>query len=417
MADFFSPQTGQKISRFGAALGGRLPQFDIAQEQRQQRTQNESRRLSAERRKALLVDNRQVRRFLESGDVNSAISLLNNRVENIDTLGGDPKDTLGLLRQLETDPKGALVEVVSLDNRAVDEGMLNAFPKSEAPKPISAKSVVDGQVVVPTAEGGFRAVKVLGFNPKTGEEESVVVKASDILSDGTVIQSTSKGVRIFDATGKQITGQDAVDAVKQGRAEGVKVAGDTAAAKAAADSVKQSIKISGDAFKAIGPIRSSLRTMAKARQALAEGAQTGAIDKFLPSIRESSIKLDNLMNQLGLEVISGTTFGALSEGELRLALDTALPTGLQPDALDRWLADKQASQLKLLNELEDDIDVLSNGGTLADITAKRRRQRREGEANPKGQPAPGQPVPTTQPAPKVVTPAQRAAKIRKLRGG
>ncbi len=326
----FEPETGQKISRFGAALSGRLPQFDVATQERQEK-------LSAERKKAFLLDSRGALRLLRGGDTKGAVDLLRNRVGEINRLGGDATQSTQLLAMAEAGETEALISgLQTIDNRAVDAGIFDALPGSE--------------------------------------DAAIVVKASDILPDGTVIQSTSEGVRVFAADGTELRGNDVVEAIEKGRKFGVTIAGDTAAAKAAADEVKQSSRVSGEMFKKIGPIRQSLLTIGKARQALAEGAETGAIDKFLPDLREASIKLTNLMNQLGLEVISGATFGALSAGELRLALDTALPTGLQPEALDRWLADKGAAQTKLLTELEDDVIFLSGGGTIGGIVQRRRTQ-------------------------------------------
>ncbi len=255
------------------------------------------------------------------------------------------------------------------------------------------KDVTGVQRFVDTGDAVFPKV-IEGGIP----EEAAVVKASKILPNGAVIQSTSKGVRVFNAQGQRLSGNDVVEAIEAGQKLGIRVAGDTAAAKAAADEVKQSIALSGEMFKQVGPIRQSLLTIGKARQALAEGAETGVIDKLLPDLRESSIKLTNLMNQLGLEVISGATFGALSEGELRLALDTALPTGLQPEALDRWLQEKGAAQTKLLKELEDDILTLSSGGTISDIVLARRNAQEISLQQP-GEAAPPPPASVAPPPP------------------
>lgn len=372
---FFEPQTGQKISRFGAALGGRLPQFDVQQAAVQEK-------LSADRKRAMLLDNRQALRLMQGGDRAGAARLLQDRIGRVGELGGDASHSVRLLETIN-DPKVTDEEITkglqSIDFRGVDAGILEALPGQD---PLTARKIALAEGKLELEEKKFKREA----DPTIGKD--VVVKASEILPNGAVIQSTSEGVRVFNANGERLHGQDVIETIEAGQKLGIRVAGDTAAAKAEADRVKQSIRISGDMFGQIGPIRQSLITIGKARQALAEGAETGAVDKFLPSIRESSIKLDNLMNQLGLEVISGATFGALSAGELRLALDTALPTGLQPEALDRWLADKSAAQQKLLAELQDDVITLSNGGTIASIIQKRKRQTPTPQAVPIPVPAP-----------------------------
>ena len=358
---FFEPQTGQKISRFGAALGGRLPQFDVAQAAQQER-------LSTERRRAMLLDNRQALRLMQGGDRAGVTKLLQDRIGRVGELGGDPSHSVKLLSTVQ-DQNVSDEEITqglqSIDFRGVDAGVLEALPGQD---PLTQRKIALAEGKLALEEKKFKREA----DPTIGKD--VVVKASEILPNGAVIQSTSEGVRVFNANGERLHGQDVIETIEAGQKLGIRVAGDTEAAKAEAGRIRQSINISGKMFGQIGPIRQSLITIGKARQALAEGAETGAIDKFLPSIRESSIKLDNLMNQLGLEVISGATFGALSAGELRLALDTALPTGLQPDALDRWLADKSSAQQKLLAELQDDVLTLSSGGTIASIIQKRKRQ-------------------------------------------
>ena len=64
-----------------------------------------------------------------------------------------------------------------------------------------------------------------------------------------------------------------------------------------------------------------------------------------------------------LDVISATTFGALSEGELRLAMNTAVPLNLEPKALKKWLQDKKKAQQKLGSELYKMATTLGKGKT------------------------------------------------------
>ncbi len=356
-----SPETGQQVQQFGAALGGRLPEFQKTQalQQQQQRT------LSKERKQALLVDNRGVRRALEANDIGQATNILRSRLTGGAQLGADMSDTAALLEQLQSDPQGALSEVVRLDNFAVDAGLLDAFPS--APERKIEEDALGIKRFVDTGEPVFADVTAEGLPKK------VVVKASEILPDGTTIQSTSEGVRVFNAQGEKLEGEDVVAAIESANELGIRLAGDKAAATAAAAEVTQKIKVIGNMFAKLPGIQQSLLTIGKARAAIAEGAETGVIDKLLPDIRESTVKLTNLMNQLGLEVVSGATFGALSAGELRLALDTALPTGLQPEALDRWLVDKGNAQQKLLTELQNDIISLGEPGTtLASLVLRRR---------------------------------------------
>ena len=96
--------------------------------------------------------------------------------------------------------------------------------------------------------------------------------------------------------------------------------------------------------------------------AIDQGAESGVIMSRLPSVSAASQRLDNIQKSLGLNVVSNTTFGALSEGELDLALKTALPTDLNPVELRKWLVDKKAAQQKLATYLGDVAIFISQPG-------------------------------------------------------
>ena len=127
-------------------------------------------------------------------------------------------------------------------------------------------------------------------------------------------------------------------------------------------------------FEKIQQIDGNIRNLDKAIAAIDEGASTGAIEsRWFPSFRESTLKLEQVQKELGLDVIGAVTFGALSKGELDLALDTALPTGLQPDELKESLVNKKAAQEKLRMYYQEQIDFLDQGGTPAGFLRSKQR--------------------------------------------
>ena len=130
------------------------------------------------------------------------------------------------------------------------------------------------------------------------------------------------------------------------------------------------------------------------------GAETGAISRFLPSIRAASVELDNIRNQLALDVIGGVTLGAISEAELELAKQVALPTGLDRPQLLEHLRQRKAAQQKLRNYFNEQIQFLDQGGTVAGFLREKERQQKAGQAAVPGAApgaAPGA-VPAAQPA-------------------
>ncbi len=127
--------------------------------------------------------------------------------------------------------------------------------------------------------------------------------------------------------------------------------------------------------ESIQKIDVNIRNLDQAIAALDAGASTGAIEsRFLPTIRASTVALEQIQAQLGLDVIQSVSFGALSEGELNLALATALPTGLEPAELREWIINRQAAQRKLRKYLSDQVQFLDQGGTVAGFLREEQRK-------------------------------------------
>jgi hypothetical protein len=193
------------------------------------------------------------------------------------------------------------------------------------------------------------------------EDGKLKVGAQEILEDGTIVQSTDKGPVVYNPEGRKVKGKAAADAVAQARAREIsnarKRAGEKKTATLEAEeelkgkveagviSQKEAAKISAKAFDRLEKINMNLRNLQEGIGLLrVEGANTGVVDKYLPSLRKATIKMDNLQGRLGLDVLNTTTFGALSAGELKFALDTAVPKGLQPKDLANWLEEKRSTR-------------------------------------------------------------------------
>jgi hypothetical protein len=124
----------------------------------------------------------------------------------------------------------------------------------------------------------------------------------------------------------------------------------------------QAIEVSGKAFTSLRSVSVNIANIDEAISALDAGANTGPFAKYAPSIKAASVELDNLQRRMGLDVIGSVTFGALSKGELDLALDVALPTGLRPLELREWLVRKRSAQSKLSKYLGEAAVFLGRPG-------------------------------------------------------
>ena len=138
--------------------------------------------------------------------------------------------------------------------------------------------------------------------------------------------------RAVGSASQTIASEGTTEQVAESEAE---IAATTAAATDA-------IEMSTAAIKRLEPIRTKIANYDEAIRAIDAGAGTGVVKSFFPSIKTASIELDNARGFMGLDIIGGTTFGALSESELAFALDTALPTKLEGPELRAWIERKKS---------------------------------------------------------------------------
>lgn len=133
-------------------------------------------------------------------------------------------------------------------------------------------------------------------------------------------------------------------------------------------------------FVAITAIDKNLLNLNRATAALEAGATTGEIESLFPSFSEATILLEQVQSELALDVVGATTFGALSKGELDLAQQVALPTGLEPPELLRFLKAKSEAQTKLRGYYSEQIQFLEKpGGSVAGFLRSKESER-EGAA-------------------------------------
>ena len=222
------------------------------------------------------------------------------------------------------------------------------------------------------------ALTTLGFllqsaDPKANGElfgvgSKKTVQSNVTLADGTTVSTFNDGSKqVSDAAGNVITGQAAIDAVKSANEYDAKVRNANAnaaktgtleatiaqggAAAGAEAAGKLAIETSGKAYESLGKINSNIANIDRAIAAIDAGARTGAIDNYLPNISAAANDLQQTMNTLGLDVVGAVTFGALSEGEMKLAMETAVPSGMDEAALRDWLVKKKEAQQKASNAL------------------------------------------------------------------
>lgn len=121
-----------------------------------------------------------------------------------------------------------------------------------------------------------------------------------------------------------------------------------------------------DIYTKIGLSQQSIITTDRAIRAIDAGGVTGFVRNYLPDITLASAELRNAMNTMGLDVISSVTFGALSQEEMKTAMDIGSPRSLAPADLRQWLVDKKSAQEKAMAALTKAARWFSKPGNTLD---------------------------------------------------
>lgn len=189
---------------------------------------------------------------------------------------------------------------------------------------------------------------------KLEQQTGLRVQSSTIIpnGDGTAISVMSDGsTKVVNPKQEIVTGQAAADAIATANAVAARNVGTTSSSRAAG-ALNQ--KIVGETFTTLGNVRTNIRNLNKVSTLLDNPeVSTGVVESQLPTFNAATLELRNLRNTLGLDVISNTTFGALSESELDLALDTGLPAKMDRKSLKKWVDDKISAQQKYADYLSD----------------------------------------------------------------
>lgn len=125
---------------------------------------------------------------------------------------------------------------------------------------------------------------------------------------------------------------------------------------------KDGLAAADSAFERVRNIGSDIDLLYQALTAAKDpNTQTGFMSRYLPAFTSSTAALKEAGNRLGLNVVGSVTFGALSAGELGLALDTALDTNLPREQLIVEIERRLKAREKLYKLLMDDAELLASG--------------------------------------------------------
>ena len=241
-------------------------------------------------------------------------------------MGIDVDDMLGKLS--DEDLNGAMVTLKPFADQSIDR---TPYQKGSSG-------------MVKDADGNLFSTQVV-FDPASGGSTSQLVAV-----DPSGPQSPVGGISPVNTSG--LTMPEAIDMAmkKETNAEQVQI--------------RQGI--AKDAYVSIGKANAAIGNIDSAIKAIDDGANTGPVDNWFPSFKRATIELQNAGNRMGLDVIGAVTFGALSAGEMKLAMSTALPMDMQPKELKTWLGTRKRAQHKLRAEMMKVAQHFESNGSISD---------------------------------------------------
>lgn len=150
---------GEMLGGFGAGVQGRGPEYISAIQER--RAEEERKRLAA-----MVKDAKQAYDFINRGDVNNAEALIQDRVQMINRMGGDPSDTARIGSMIQSGNIGQAKQEL--------ESFLRPFMPTEA---VKASDVTEqGQYFMrDPLGGGVQARDVGGFTAPPPKGPSVAI--------------------------------------------------------------------------------------------------------------------------------------------------------------------------------------------------------------------------------------------------
>jgi len=237
-----------------------------------------------------------------------------------------------------------------------------------------AKNKVDADAF--EADDTWSTIPPEGWEDDTSVTE---VQSSKILDGGVVVTVMKDGTtRVLDASGSELEGDAREKAITIAEDRGSELQGKRAGERRAAT---VAVNTSLSAFDQVAKSRANISNLQEAKRLVVEeGANTGVIADKLPNWKDSTIALDTVKNELGLDVIGSVTFGALSQGELDLALRTALPTNKSEAGLVEWIDNKIEAQRKLQDYLYNQAIFLADGDkTIGDWLRSQKAEKEERE--------------------------------------
>lgn len=303
-------------------------------------------------------DVRQISKIM-SNDPEGAISYAEGLAAEREAMGLDTSKIRGWADLAKTDLGKAGRAMTMLDET------LNADLIAAEKAAMRKASLEERGMQLKEAELGLKAKEL-----SMGGGENAGVQSSNILDDGTVIQVLkSGGTRVVDPSGNVLSGQARADAIKAAQNYGAEIQAARAGGRTAStETAKDIAKYKNTLFDSINNGNRTLNKYEMALEQIDKGAESGPVMKMLPSMQDSTLLMDTIRKDIGMEIVGSGVLGVNpTDADVKLAMDVAIPEGLRPDVLKKEIQ-RRAQVISDLNTAQREYyKMLDSGKTKGDI--------------------------------------------------
>ena len=211
-----------------------------------------------------------------------------------------------------------------------------------------------------------------------------IIRATERFPNGAYYVVTDAGRKVYNPQGQLVTGEEAAKTLLEAQESQNLI---TAQGAGLSEAQKLQSKYVNEAFAKSDQLTTSIANIDTAIGAIDEGAPRNVFMNLLPDITEQSATLTSALRRMGLDVVSSVTFGALSQSELNIAMDTAYPQNASGPALKAYLQDRKTALQKLRKYTEEAAMFLQNpNNTRSDWMQIVQQRRNSNEATIQGNP-------------------------------
>jgi len=211
------------------------------------------------------------------------------------------------------------------------------------------------------------------------------IRSSVKFQNGAYYVITDKGRKVYNKEGFLVPeGPEAAEVLREAELSGIAMEGLSTGTSEAA---KFQQKSANDAFEKADALTAQISTIDRAIAEIDGGAKRNVLLNMLPDITAKAGGLNAALRQMGLDVVSSVTFGALSQSELDIAMATAYPPNANEQELRKFLVKRKEALEKLRAYTEEAASFLLNpNNSKADwmeiVKSRRDQQASEGMTNP-----------------------------------